>query len=86
MYLATAMYFSTLGLKANGTVVATGDNGYGQCDVSEWTNIGFPDMDEPDNTVVKLSFDDLLETVEETVDTEETTIEENTESTSNNEA
>ena len=29
----------TVGLKADGTVVAVGDNGYGQCDVSEWKNI-----------------------------------------------
>ena len=82
----SALMYTTVGLKSDGTVVAVGDNNHGQCDVSEWTNIGFPDMDEPDNTIVKLSFDDLLETVEETVDTEETTIEENTESTSNNEA
>ena len=29
----------TIGLKTDGTVVATGDNGYGQCDVSAWTDI-----------------------------------------------
>ncbi len=29
----------TVGLKSNGTVVAKGDNSYGQCDVSEWTDI-----------------------------------------------
>ena len=29
----------TVGLKANGTVVAVGENGYGQCDVSAWTDI-----------------------------------------------
>ena len=28
-----------VGLKIDGTVVATGDNSYGQCDVSEWTDI-----------------------------------------------
>ena len=27
------------GLKANGTVVATGKNDEGQCDVSDWTDI-----------------------------------------------
>jgi len=27
------------GVKADGTVVATGDNGYGQCDVQDWTDI-----------------------------------------------
>lgn len=26
----------TIGLKANGTVVATGENGYGRCDVDGW--------------------------------------------------
>lgn len=29
----------TVGLKADGTVVATGDNTYGQCDVSNWHDI-----------------------------------------------
>lgn len=29
----------TVGLRADGTVVAVGDNTYGQCDVSEWKNI-----------------------------------------------
>lgn len=29
----------TVGLKVGGTVVAVGDNEYGQCDVSSWTNI-----------------------------------------------
>ena len=29
----------TLGLKADGTVMATGDNTYGQCNVSTWTGI-----------------------------------------------
>jgi alpha-tubulin suppressor-like RCC1 family protein len=28
-----------VGLKKDGTVVATGDNKYGQCDVSDWKNI-----------------------------------------------
>ena len=27
----------TIGLKANGTLVAVGDNYYGQCNVSAWT-------------------------------------------------
>ncbi len=31
--------FHTVGLKSNGTVVATGDNDHGQCDVSDWTDI-----------------------------------------------
>ena len=29
----------TVGLKADGTVVAVGDNEYGKCDVSGWTDI-----------------------------------------------
>ena len=30
---------TTVGLKTDGTVVAVGQNEYGQCDVSEWTDI-----------------------------------------------
>ena len=30
---------NTVGLKSNGTVVAVGDNSYGQCDVSGWSDI-----------------------------------------------
>ena len=29
----------TVGLRSDGTVVATGSNEYGQCDVNSWTNI-----------------------------------------------
>ena len=29
----------TVGLKSDGTVVAVGSNKYGQCDVSQWTDI-----------------------------------------------
>jgi len=29
----------TVGLKSNGTVVAVGDNAYGQCEVSDWRDI-----------------------------------------------
>lgn len=32
----------TVGLKADGTVVAVGKNGDGRCDVSDWTNIKLP--------------------------------------------
>ena len=33
----------TVGLKSDGTVVAVGDNNeYGQCNVSDWTNIKLP--------------------------------------------
>jgi alpha-tubulin suppressor-like RCC1 family protein len=32
----------TLGLKSDGTVVAMGDNEYGQCDVSGWRGIQLP--------------------------------------------
>ena len=31
--------FHTVGIKSDGTVVATGDNSFGQCDVSGWTDI-----------------------------------------------
>jgi alpha-tubulin suppressor-like RCC1 family protein len=34
-----AGYAHTVGLKADGTVVAVGHNDYGQCNVSEWTDI-----------------------------------------------
>ena len=34
-----AGYTHTVGLKDDGTVVAVGDNEYGQCDVGTWTNI-----------------------------------------------
>ena len=29
----------TVGLKADGTVVAVGDNSYGQCNISSWSGI-----------------------------------------------
>ena len=29
----------TVGLKADGTIVAVGENSDGQCDVGDWTNI-----------------------------------------------
>lgn len=32
----------TVGLKLDGTVVAVGDNTYGQCDVGSWRNIRLP--------------------------------------------
>lgn len=32
----------TVGLKSDGTVVAMGDNDYGQCDVNGWTDIKLP--------------------------------------------
>ena len=32
-----------MGLKSDGTVVATGDNEFGQCNVNEWKNITFID-------------------------------------------
>jgi len=31
--------YHSLGLKSDGTVVATGDNDHGQCDVNDWTDI-----------------------------------------------
>ena len=33
----------TVGLKSDGTVVAMGDNEYGQCDVSGWRGIQLPE-------------------------------------------
>ena len=38
---AGALY--TIGLKSDGTVVAVGDNAYGQNDVSSWTDIALPE-------------------------------------------
>ena len=35
--------YQSIGLKSDGTVVATGNNDYGQCDVSTWKNIKLPD-------------------------------------------
>jgi NADH:ubiquinone oxidoreductase subunit len=35
----------TLGLKSDGTVVAVGDNEFGQCDVSGWRGIQLPGND-----------------------------------------
>ena len=35
----SAGYVHTVGLKADGTVVATGDNKYGQCNVYDWNDI-----------------------------------------------
>lgn len=32
----------TIAAKSDGTVVASGDNKYGQCDVSDWTDIRIP--------------------------------------------
>lgn len=32
----------TVALKSDGTVVAVGDNTYGQCDVGRWLNIRLP--------------------------------------------
>ena len=31
--------YHTVGLKSDGTVVAAGENDYGQCDVQDWTDI-----------------------------------------------
>ena len=38
-YSVSAGYSYSVGLKSDGTVVAVGDNEYGQCDVSDWTDI-----------------------------------------------
>ncbi|WP_139217088.1 RCC1-like domain-containing protein [Salibacterium halotolerans] len=34
----------TVGLKSDGTVIAVGDNKYGQCDVSGWRGIQLPSI------------------------------------------
>jgi alpha-tubulin suppressor-like RCC1 family protein len=34
-----AGYAHTVGLKSDGTVVAVGNSGYGECNVSSWTDI-----------------------------------------------
>jgi len=39
MPMVAAGYSHTVGLKADGTVVAVGENYYGQCDVGGWTDI-----------------------------------------------
>ena len=38
-HTVSAGHSHTVGLKSDGTVVAVGDNDYGQCDVSDWTDI-----------------------------------------------
>ena len=35
-------FLHTVGLKRDGTVVAVGNNEYGQCDVGDWTGIKLP--------------------------------------------
>jgi alpha-tubulin suppressor-like RCC1 family protein len=37
--MVAAGIIHTVGLASNGTVVAVGDNEYGQCDVGNWTGI-----------------------------------------------
>jgi VCBS repeat-containing protein len=37
--MVSAGYSHTVGLKSDGTVIATGHNGYGQCNVGTWTDI-----------------------------------------------
>ena len=37
--MVAAGWGHTVGLKADGTVVAVGDNRYGQCDIGGWTGI-----------------------------------------------
>jgi hypothetical protein len=38
-FMVSAGGYHTVGLKADGTVVAVGDNGSGECNVGSWTNI-----------------------------------------------
>jgi len=56
-------YLRTIGLRADGTVVATGGNFDGECDVSNWTDIIAIDTDgnhtvglKSDGTVVAAGF------------------------------
>jgi len=37
--MVAAGYYHTVGLKADGTMVAVGSNYYGQCDVGNWTDV-----------------------------------------------
>jgi alpha-tubulin suppressor-like RCC1 family protein len=37
--IVAAGYHHTVGLKSDGTMVAMGDNTYGQCNVGSWTGI-----------------------------------------------
>ena len=61
----SAGFAHTVGLKSDGTVVAVGDNDYGQCDVSEWTDIvaisaggGYTVGLKSDGTVVAVGWND----------------------------
>lgn len=36
--------YNTIGLKSDGTVVATGNNKFNQCNVSEWKDIKVPNI------------------------------------------
>ena len=48
----------SVGLREDGTVAATGDNTYGQCDVEEWNNIVFIDASE--NCTIGITEDGTL--------------------------
>ena len=39
MVAVSAGIYHTVGLKADGTVVAVGENEYGECDVGSWTDV-----------------------------------------------
>jgi alpha-tubulin suppressor-like RCC1 family protein len=63
--LVAAGYYNTVGLRSDGTVVAVGNNVYGQCDVGNWTSIeqiasgtGHTIGLETDGTVVAAGRDD----------------------------
>ena len=63
----SAERFTTVGVRSDGTVVATGDNEFGQCDVSDWTGITAVEEDEfntvgirSDGTVVATVNDEVL--------------------------
>jgi len=59
--MTSAGYAHTVGLKANGTVVAAGDNGDGQCNVGGWTDI--TQIAAGDYYTVGLKYDGTVTTV-----------------------
>ena len=56
--------YLTLGIKADGTVLATGNNDYGQCNVSEWR--GITAVDVGDTFVIGLKTDGTVVAVGDT--------------------
>ena len=66
--MVAAGFIHTVGLRADGTVTALGNNDYGQCDVGGWTNIiqvaagGYHTVGlKADGTVVAVGWNYLLQ-------------------------